>query len=101
MSTQIIYPRSPRETMCGWMHLPRYIDKIRRHLAGRLHADYQPNCWKGFDGAWPTAAGLVHEQFIETVRPSTTDGQVAAWVLTHVSQPEPDNKAHSEALMNS
>jgi hypothetical protein len=36
----------PRETMCGWMHLPRYIDKIRLHLAGKLHADYQPNLGK-------------------------------------------------------
>ena len=49
--SDIIYPRSPRETMCGWMHLPRYIDKIRLHLAGKLHADYQPNFGKGFDGA--------------------------------------------------
>jgi hypothetical protein len=35
----VIYPRSPRETMDGWTHLPRYIDKIRLHLADRLHAD--------------------------------------------------------------
>src|SRR5688572_1448000 len=34
--SEVIYPRSPRETMCGWMHLPRYIDKIRLHLLGRL-----------------------------------------------------------------
>ena len=47
--SDIIYPRSPRETMCGWPHLPRYIDKIRLHLAGKLHADYQPNFGKGFD----------------------------------------------------
>ena len=44
-----IYPRSPRETMCGWMHLPRYIDKIRLHLSGQLHPDYQTNFGKGFD----------------------------------------------------
>jgi len=25
--SEIIYPRSPRETMDGWMYLPRYIDK--------------------------------------------------------------------------
>jgi Domain of unknown function (DUF5069) len=35
-----IYPRSPRELMCGWVHLPRYIDKIRLYLAGKLHPDY-------------------------------------------------------------
>ena len=39
----IIYPRSPRETMAGWIYLPRYIDKIRLHLAGTLHPDYPPN----------------------------------------------------------
>lgn len=53
----IIYPRSPRETMAGWIHLPRYIDKIRLHLAGKLHLDYQPNFGKGFDGMWLNAAG--------------------------------------------
>ena len=31
--SDIIYPRNPRETMDGWMHLPRYIDNIRPHLA--------------------------------------------------------------------
>ena len=75
--SDIIYPRSPRETMCGWMHLPRYIDKIRLHLAGKLHADYQPNLGKGFDGAWLKAAGLTHEQFVEVVKSSITDGEVA------------------------
>ena len=35
----IIYPRSPRETMTGRIYLPRYIDKIRLHLAGRRHPD--------------------------------------------------------------
>ena len=39
----IIYSRSPRETMAGWIYLPCYIDKIRLHLAGKLHPDYQPN----------------------------------------------------------
>ena len=46
--SNIIYPRSPRETMDGWSYLPRYIDKIRLHLAGKLHADYQENFGKGF-----------------------------------------------------
>ena len=56
--SDIIYPRSPREVMCGWMHLPRFIDKVRLHLAGRLHADYQPNLCKGFDGLWLETAGV-------------------------------------------
>jgi Domain of unknown function (DUF5069) len=50
--SEIIYPRSPRETMDGWHYLPRYIDKVRLHLAGKLHADYQENLGKAFDGFW-------------------------------------------------
>src|SRR2546425_6732924 len=84
--SDIIYPRSPRETMCGWMHLPRYIDKIRLHLAGKLHADYQPNFGKGFDGSWLKAAGLTHDAFVEVVKRTTTDGEVADWVLKNVSR---------------
>ena len=79
--SEIIYPRSPRETMCGWMHLPRFIDKIRLHLAGKLHSDYQPNLCKGFDGLWLETAGVEAKQFIEVVRNSLTDGEVCDWVL--------------------
>jgi hypothetical protein len=49
---KIIYPRSPREVMAGWVYLPRFVDKARLKLAGKLHADYQDNFTKGFDGAW-------------------------------------------------
>jgi hypothetical protein len=98
--SDIIYPRSPRETMCGWMHLPRYIDKIRLHLAGKLHSDYQPNLGKGFDGAWLKAAGLTHEQFVEVVKNSITDGEVSDWVRRHVQRTEADKKAHAEGMLN-
>ena len=74
--SEIIYPRSPRETMDGWSYLPRYVDKIRLHLAGKLHADYQENLGKAFDGVWLKAAGLTHEQFVAVVKNSITDGQV-------------------------
>src|ERR1044072_1002116 len=74
--SEIIYPRSPREVMDGWHYLPRYIDKIRLHLAGKLHADYHENLGKGFDGAWLKAAGVAHERFVEVVKNSVTDGQV-------------------------
>src|SRR2546426_12147498 len=98
--SDIIYPRSPRETMCGWMHLPRYIDKIRLHLAGRLHPDYQPNFGKGFDGAWLKAAGLAHEQFIDIVKNTLTDGEVADWVLKNVQRTDVEKKAHADGMSN-
>lgn len=86
--------------MCGWMHLPRYVDKIRLHLAGKLHADYQPNFGKGFDGMWLEAAGLNHEQFVEIVRPTICDGQVADWVGKHVKVDATTKLSHAEAMMD-
>ena len=99
--SDIIYPRSPRETMCGWMHLPRYIDKIRLHLAGKLSQDYLDNLGKGFDGAWLRAAGVSHDQFVEVVKGTFMDGQVADWVLKNVMKSEAERKAHAEAMLNS
>ena len=95
-----IYPRSPRETMCGWMHLPRFIDKVRLHLAGKLHSDYQANFCKGFDGLWLEMAGVPAEEFIEVVRGSLTDGQVCDWVLKNVKQPDSVKAAHRERMLN-
>jgi hypothetical protein len=98
MKDSIIYPRSPRETMCGWMHLPRYIDKIRLSLAAKLHPDYQPNFGKGFDGSWLKAAGITHQQFVEVVKNTITDGQVADWVLHNVKKSEVDKKRHAAEM---
>jgi hypothetical protein len=95
-----IYPRSPRETMCGWMHLPRYIDKIRLHLAGQLHPDYQPNLGKGFDGGWLKAAGVTHEQMLEVVKRSLTDGEVCDWVREQVRKSDAEKAAHRDGMLN-
>src|SRR4051812_37356615 len=96
---EIIYPRSPRETMCGWMHLPRLIDKIRLHLAGKLHPDYAANFCKGFDAVWLESAGVEASQFIDIVRNSITDGQVCDWVAKNVVKPESVKVAHRERML--
>jgi hypothetical protein len=98
--SEIIYPRSPRETMDGWSYLPRYIDKIRLHLAGRLHADYQENLGKGFDALWLKHAGVTHEQMLEVVKSSLTDGQVCDWVRTHVKKTPAEKTAYREDLLS-
>ncbi len=98
--SEIIYPRSPRETMCGWMHLPRFIDKIRLHFAGQLHPDYQGNLCKGFDGLWLETAGVKSEEFLNVVKNSVTDGEVCDWVRTHVTAPESVKAAHRERMLN-
>lgn len=91
-----IYPRSCRETMDGWLHLPRYIDKIRLHLAGKLPPDYQPNLGKGFDGMWLKAAGLTHEQFVAVVQHTVTDGEVCDWVHHNVKKSAAEKAAHAQ-----
>jgi hypothetical protein len=96
----IIYPRSPRETMDGWSYLPRYIDKIRLHLAGKLHADYQENLGKGFDGMWLKYAGVTHEQMIEVVKNSVTDGEVCDWVGKNVKKSLAEKAAHAKDMLS-
>lgn len=98
--SEIIYPRSPRETMSGWVYLPRFVDKIRLHLAGKLHPDYQENFTKGFDGSWLKAAGVNADEFIAVVKDSVTDGQVADWVSKHVKKSDAEKAAFREFILN-
>jgi hypothetical protein len=97
---KIIYPRSPRETMCGWMHLPRFIDKIRLHLAGKLPADYQANFGKGFDGRWLEFAAVKFEDFVDVVKGTITVGEVCDWVLKNVKNADDVKQAHRERMLN-
>jgi hypothetical protein len=100
MSEPIIYPRSPRETMAGWVYLPRYVDKIRLHLAGKLHPDYRENLGKGFDGLWLKVAGTTHEQMVEVVKHSAIDGQVCDWVRANVKTSVADQDSHRDHVLN-
>jgi hypothetical protein len=95
-----IFPRSPREEMAGWAHLPRFIDKIRLHLAGRLAPEYQENFTRGFDGAWLKAAGLSAEPFIELVKGTVCDGEVCDWVLQQVKKSPEEKQTFRQYLLN-
>jgi hypothetical protein len=98
--SNVIYPRSPRETMVGWVYLPRFIDKIRLHLAGRLPADYAENFTKGFDAAWLKAAGLSAEQFVAVVKGSPTDGEVCDWVRKNVPRTDAEKQGFNDFILN-
>lgn len=86
--------------MCGWIHLPRLIDKIRLHLAGKLGNDYKANFGKGFDGLWLESAGLKLEEIVEVVKDSVTDGEVADWVAKRVRKSEAEKRAHAERMLS-
>jgi hypothetical protein len=86
--------------MAGWMYLPRFVDKVRLHLAGKLAPDYQENFTKAFDGEWLKAAGVNVEEFIQVVKNSITDGEVCDWVMKNVKKSDADKAAFRERLTN-
>lgn len=57
----------------GLLHLPRFIAKIRKHLAGELPKSYQRNFTRGFDGFLCMHLNVYPEQVIEAVEKSETE----------------------------
>ncbi len=92
--------RSPKEKMAGWVHLPRFIDKIRLHHTGRLPLDYQANFGKGFDGAWLEAAGVAKDPFINFVIHAKDDKEIEEWVKTHVHKTPKEIEAFNQKVLN-
>ena len=86
--------------MDGWVYLPRFVDKVRLHLGGKLAPDYQENFTKGFDGAWLKAAGIAPQQFIDVVKGTTTDGEVCDWVRKNVKKTEAEKAAFRNHILN-
>jgi len=77
---------------------PRYIDKVRLHLAGRLHRITSP-IWQGIRRLVAGGRGSQHEQFVEVVRQSITDGQVCDWVRQNVRRSEAEKAAHRQGML--
>ena len=57
----------------GLLHLPRFIAKIRKHLAGELPKSYQRNFCRGFDRFLCLHLGIDPQQVVEAVRESGSD----------------------------
>ena len=88
--------------MAGWAYLPRLVDKIRLHLAGKLHPDYQANFLaKGFDKLWFDRSGVKPEDLVAVVKASTTDGEVCDWVARNAKVGDAEKAAHRERLFKS
>jgi len=62
----------------GLLHLPRFLGKIRKHLAGELPKSYQRNFTKGFDGFLCAHLGVDAEQVVAAVRESTGEEDLTA-----------------------
>jgi hypothetical protein len=61
---------------CGLLHLPRFIAKIRRSLAGDLPKSYQRNFTKGFDGFLCLHLGVEPSEIVEIVRTSGSEEEL-------------------------
>ena len=62
----------------GLLHLPRFIAKIRKHLAGKLPKSYQRNFTKGFDGFLCLHLGIDPQDVVALVRQSENEAELEA-----------------------
>lgn len=76
---------------CGLLHLPRFIAKIRKHLAGTLPPPYQRNFTKGFDGFLCLHLGIEPQTVIDLVKNAPNDAALDAELLKIFPK---DLKAH-------
>ncbi|MEM9160366.1 MAG: DUF5069 domain-containing protein [Verrucomicrobiota bacterium] len=61
---------------CGLLHLPRFIAKIKLHLADRLGKSYQRNFKKGFDRFLCLHLGVDPNEIQEIVATSSSDDEI-------------------------
>lgn len=71
------YPRSPRETLGGFVIAARTLDKCRAVLAGTA-GEYHFDC--PLDQQFLTFTGITALEFKAFVATGATDAEVAAWI---------------------
>jgi hypothetical protein len=79
------YPRSPRETLGGFIIAGRTLDKCRANLNGTV-GEYHFNC--PLDQMFLGFSGIQAEDFEAYVATGASDEEVAAWVQEHSQQKE-------------
>jgi len=71
------YPRSPRDTLAGYVLAARAVDKCRAVLVG-WQGEYHSNC--PVDQQWLKFAGIDYDAFRSFVATGATDDEIAAWI---------------------
>ena len=77
------YPRSPRETLGGYVIAARTLDKCRAQLAGKL-GEYHFDC--PLDKLFFEFAGISADQFKDFVATGASDKEMASWINTQARQ---------------
>ena len=87
--------RSPRETLGGYVILPRLIDKIRLHARGKLPPEYIGQLLKpglSLDGRFLTFTELDGKQLRGAILAVASDEEVLAIVARHSELRTDDEK---------
>jgi len=74
------FPRSPRETLAGYVLAARAVDKCRAVLVG-WQGEYHSNC--PLDQRWLKFAEIDYNGFKSFVATGATDDEVAVWIGEH------------------
>jgi len=77
------YPRSPRETLDGYVLAARAVDKCRAVLAG-WQGEYHSNC--PLDQRWLKFAEIDYDAFKSFLATAATDDEIAAWIGQHAKK---------------
>ena len=79
------FPRSPRETLAGYVIAARAVDKCRADLAGTI-GEYHTGC--PVDLIFLDFAEIPYDKFREFVATGATDAGIAEWI-TKTAKPRP------------
>jgi hypothetical protein len=71
------FPRSPRDTLAGYVIAARAVDKCRAALAGTA-GEYHSGC--PVDQMWLDFAGIPYDDFRTFVASGATDAEIASWI---------------------
>src|SRR5438067_11693506 len=77
------FPRSPRQTLAGYVLAARAVDKCRAVLAG-WEGEYHSNC--RLDQRWLKFGEVDYDDFRSFVATGATDDEIAAWISDHAKK---------------
>ena len=77
------FPRSPRETLGGYVLAARAVDKCRAVLVG-WQGEYHSNC--PLDQRWLKFAEIDYNEYRSFVATGATDDEIAAWIGEHAKK---------------
>src|SRR5438128_981218 len=79
--------RSPYEKLGGIFYIPRMLDKIRLHAAGKLPEEYQKNLGTGFDARATSFLWIEYPALAEEVKRGGSDEEILEWCFAQGRKP--------------